>query len=112
MNLSSFIREKKDLSDLEETQMNRCYDWLFDHQRRCKEDVENLEKRIPRMVNGYSICESKVRLESSRRFEKLYSDFMKYIDEEIKSKKDLDHILEFVKYFGGKEIYEKDMDFR
>ena len=111
MNLSSFIREKKDLSDLEETQMNRCYDWLFYLKRGCKEDIENLEKRIPRMINGYSICESKVRLERSRRFKKLYSDFMKYIDEELKSKKDLDHILEFVKVMGRKEIYEKDMDF-
>ena len=47
MNLSSFIREEKDLSDLEETQMNRCYDWLFYLKRGCKEDIENLEKRIP-----------------------------------------------------------------
>ena len=108
MSLHNFFREEKNLTLLEQKQMNQCYDWFLKLKLEYQERVDNLEKRIPRKTNPFSICESKIELENCRYRLKFYKDTMKFIDDRLKNKEDLGYILEFVNCMSRKQVYESE----
>ena len=106
MSLCNFIREEKGLSNQEETQMNKRYDWLLKETLELQKQIEDIEKRIHRISSPYSLCDTIIDRDwMLHRFE-LYNDFMKFIDGKLRTPEDLKSLLYFMDIWIGKEIYE------